>query len=440
MKSSHSNPLTLAATVMAVSSLWQVGTTSAAREPRLDNVPGPVAGQEGVPEVATWSTVRYASPLRMLAIIGKRESAGPYLRISRRLRADLEIIYLSHGKDEIYHVNDKWIEPKDNPTREELAEYSEEVVVETLERQAEQASATGAYDVIFLAAGTDNEQIQAAALRCVSAGCLLVVCGNVYPNAESPLGGVWPAKPGSRNSWHPAGATRTDSPTVVGLPLGRLKGGRWMPLAEANEDAVALATGECGAAFLREVGKGCVLSVPTGPISRFHSAIESIGRRYDHDEIWLRFWDQVIYETVRGVAAIPAFADLKPGLEEAPPDSDYVLVGRIVNRSVAESLNVAVHVTNPRGRVVYRTQESVRVAAGSQVPYEVRVPVKQHWAEGLYPVYLTVGDSAAHRQFHQAMEFIPVKGQVSLELSADKRGYLLGEEIRFKLTASSGAK
>ena len=61
------------------------------------------------------------------------------------------------------------------------------------------------------------------------------------------------------------------------------------------------------------------------------------------------------------------------------------------------------------------------------------------WPAGLYPVYLTVGDPAAQEQFHQSLEFIPIAGQLRLELKSDKKGYRLGEQANFTLTGSSGA-
>jgi hypothetical protein len=194
----------------------------------------------------------------------------------------------------------------------------------------------------------------------------------------------------------------------------------------------------CGSVYTRKVGKGTVINVPTGPISRYWDSIASFGRKYDHDEIWLRLWDQLLYETVWGADAIPVFSDLGSGAKEAAPGQVYALPGRIVNRTARGRLAVSVHVTTPQGAVVYSTTETIEVPPRETRPYAVHVPVAADWPAGLYPVYLTVGDPAAEEQFHQSLEFLPIAGQLRLELKSDKKGYRLGEQAKFTLTGSSG--
>lgn len=408
--------------------------------PALDSVPGPFLTTTGLPAPATWPALRHAQALRMLVLISKGRSTAEYSRIARRLRATWEVRYFSgwNGGDDIYHVNDKWIEPQGNPTREELAAYARQVILDTVT----QAAPKKAYDVVFWDVPDllKVEDFQKACLALLAAGTVVVVDGNYYPAAESPLAAVWPAQPSKRgNSWMSGGAQRPDGPELAGLPLERLAGHTWIPLAEATEGSIALATGESGALFLRRVGRGALLFCPTGPISKKWDAIAALGRQYDHDEIWLRLWDQALHTLIQGPDAIPAYADLRPGEKQALPGADYVVPGTLVNRAWTGPLAVSVHVTTPRGKVVYAKEASVTLAAGEAQPYEVRVPVAVSWPAGLYPVYLTVGDAKSNRQFHQALQYLPVSGSLNLILAADKRGYAVGETARFDLTASSQA-
>jgi hypothetical protein len=416
--------------------------------PALDSVPGPSLTTVGLPAPATWPLPRYSQPLRMLALTSKSSADTVYQRLARRLRASLDVRYLSgwNGGDDIYHVNDKWIEPQGNPTREELAAYTRKVALDTLTAAAAPhplsslPAGEGVYDVVFWDVShlLKEADYQKAFLALLNAGTVVVVDGSFYPAADSPLAGVWPAQPSKRgNSWMSGGAQRADGPELAGLPLERLAGHTWIPLAEATEGSTALATGEAGALFLRRVGKGALLFCPTGPISRKWDAMTAFGRLYDHDEIWLRLWDQALHTVLRGTEAIPAYADLRPGGKEAPPGADYVLPGKLVNRAWPGPLAVSVHVTTPRGKVVYTKEETVTLAAGQEQAYEVRVPVAASWPAGLYPVYLTVGDAKGKRQFQQALEYIPVTGSLNLVLAADRRGYLRGEKASFDLTASS---
>ncbi len=384
--------------------------------------------EAGPAEVAAPAMWRHERPLSLLVFSGKNGSLASYQRIARRLRATLSVRYTDIGGDSIYHVNDKWIEPKDNPTADELAARVAELAGDALKLRDGRPPA----DVIFC-----SRLDLPGLLECVRAGAVLVTCGSVYPAADSPLAAEWPAKPTPRNSWMSGGATRADGPTLAGLPLHRLAGHTWIPLAEATEGSQALATGECGAAFSRRVGDGAILFVPTGPVSRHHAAVALHGRVYDHDEIWLRFWDQLLYETVRGAEAMPAYADLRPGDAAAPPGATYSVPGRLVNRSAAGPLGVAVRVTTPRGETLFSRTETVEVPPGGEREYAVAIPVDPSWGTGLYPVCLSVGEAAGGKVFHQALEFIPVSGSVAMQLQPERKGYRLGEEAQWTLTASS---
>jgi hypothetical protein len=423
--------------LLAICAMTAIGAAGENAGPKLDETPGAVAPDANLPAPAPWPVLRYERPLRMLAVAGKRQPVTDLQRIARRMRSRIEFRYTG-GRDvgmAIYHVNDKWIEPKENPTAEELSAYSIEVVREALRVLPDGRPPA---DVIFCTMLDD-----ANLLESVKAGAVLVSCGNVYPDEKSPFAAEWPAKPGKRNSWMSGGATRPEiapegfGAVLAGLPLERLAGHNWVPIPEATPGSVALSAGESGTVLVRRVGKGVIVFSPNGPISRLHAAIETMGRKYDHDEIWLRLWDQCLYELVQGASAIPAYTDLRPGAESAAPGQEYVLAGKIVNRTAAPQLAVSVHATTPRGQVVFAKEELLDVPAGSEQAYEVRVPVPDEWAAGLYPVYLTVGDPAAKKQLHQSMQFVPVAGSIAMTLTSAKPGYRLGEEARLTLSASS---
>lgn len=403
--------------------------------PSLDSPPGPTVTTAGLPGPATWTLLRHDRPLRLLAVVGKNAADAAYMRIARRMRASLDVRYLGGG-DDIYHVNDKWIEPQANPNAKELTEYTRKIILDTLTS----AAAKGSYDVVFFETAEllKEADYQKALLAVAEAGAMVIVDASFYPEAGSALAAVWPGKPKNPN-WMQAGAERAEGPELAGLPLQRLRGHTYIPETEAAEGATALATGYCGALFMRKTGKGALLLCPTGPISKLYKAAVELGRVYDHDEIWLRLWDQALYTLLRGAEAVPAYADLRPGAKEALPGAEYVLPGKLVNRGWQGPLAVAVHVTNPRGKVVYSQEETVNLAAGAEEAREVRVPVAAGWAAGLYPVYLTVGDAKGKRQFQQALEYVPVAGPLNLVLAADKRGYQIGEEAKFDLTASARA-
>jgi len=403
--------------------------------PHLVNVPGPQVIRQGQPEMATWHALRYERPVRMLAILDKRTAAAPMQRIARRLRARLELRYISRGggADEIYHVNDKWIEPKENPTRKELHAYAEQQVVGTLKEVGRSMS----FDVVMLVGGADSDTVQAAAVECARAGVLLVVTGNVNPRPDSPFAEIWPASSTGRNSWHAHGAQPTDHPALVGVPVAKLRGHRWMSLLNPADGAVALAQGETGAAMLRELGRGKILYVPAGPISRYHSAIEEFGREFDHDEIWLRFWDHAIYELVHGSAAFPALARLSVPVEPSPAGASVALSTSIENRVARSPLTAAIHVAKPTGEVVYRKEMVLDIPKGQKHSRDIEIPLAESWRSGLYPVFVTVGDTAQDVRWHQAMDWISVKSPIAISVQTDQRGYRLGQDAKITVNAST---
>lgn len=132
--------------------------------PELDAVPGPVIDASNLPAAATWLVARYEHPLRLLAILDKGESAAPYQRIARRLRASLELRYIAAGDDR-YHVNDKWIEPSDNPTLKELVAESRKIANESIAPAGPRT-----YDVIFLHRGLEDRERQENLMRFLKAG------------------------------------------------------------------------------------------------------------------------------------------------------------------------------------------------------------------------------------------------------------------------------
>jgi len=80
--------------------VWVAAATAATpRGPELDEVPGPAIDLEHTPEPATWPAVCYQRPLRLMAILRKRESAAAYQQIARRLRASRELRFLAAGDD-----------------------------------------------------------------------------------------------------------------------------------------------------------------------------------------------------------------------------------------------------------------------------------------------------------------------------------------------------
>ena len=200
-----------------------------------------------------------------------------------------------------YHVNDKWIEPKDQPTRDELAKAVLESAVRTTQVQDGQPVA----DVIVVngnpAHVLDEPAIAANLLANVRAGRGVGRVRQRVPESRIAAGGgvadegqAAELVDGRRGDAHvPRGAGGRAA-------CSHLAGHQWIPFAEPAEGATALATGESGSAFLRNVERGAVVTIPMGPISRHWAAIERLHRRYDHDEIWLRLWDQLLYELVRG--------------------------------------------------------------------------------------------------------------------------------------------
>jgi len=405
--------------------------------PQLDNIPGPSVITTGAPACALWPAVRYERPLRLLAVGWKGGSIADLQRIARRLRASLEVRYLGGGDDR-YHVNDKWIEPSDNPTLEELTKAGVHNVVDALSAPDGKLP----YDVIFCANTNgilNNPEVAQRLLAFVNAGGVLVTCDSYYPPADSALSKVWPGKPGTGNSWMGGGAQRADGPELAGMPVEKLAGHNWVPFTLSADGATALSSGETGTIVKRTVGKGAILMTPIGPISRKWDAMSAFGRTYDHDEIWLRVWDQLLYTVTHGEAAIPCYTDLRVGAKEALPGADYAMSAKLINRAWHGAVTVAVHVTTPHGTVVYKNEQTLTLDAGSEKALDIRIPVAPEWAAGLYPIYLTVGDPATKRQFQQSLQYLPVSGLLTLELASAKKGYKLGEEAQFTLTASARA-
>src|SRR5262249_31207161 len=127
----------------------------------------------------------------------------------------------------------------------------------------------------------------------VKAGAVLVACGGFYPEANSPFAAEWPAKPTKDSMWMNLSARRSEGAVALsGLPIQWLSGWDYFPVAEPTPGSTALSADQRGSVYTRKVGAGTNIFAPTGPISRFASAIASFGRKYDHDEIWLRLWDQ----------------------------------------------------------------------------------------------------------------------------------------------------
>jgi hypothetical protein len=92
--------------------------------PQLDDVPGPVVAESGLPAPATWPAQRHELPLRLLVVSWKGQSVESFRRIGSRVRALVEYRYVSTGGDDQYHVHDAWIEPHGSPTRDEIKEHS----------------------------------------------------------------------------------------------------------------------------------------------------------------------------------------------------------------------------------------------------------------------------------------------------------------------------
>ncbi len=424
----------------------------------LEQVPAPATPEmESLPRPATWPILRHRRRLRILVIMQFDGPGAIYQRIARRCNADVDFRFyprggmtpkMVDGLGDLHlmaHISDHTPNPKNqkNPSAEEVSKRLHEHILETLE------AAPGRYDAVFVE--KPGKIVDTALLKYMQKGGLLVVCNNKsndgYPPGDSRLASLWPAtRHPKKRSWHGGGSARTGAAALMGLPLARLHGHRYMHVAQLPEtrpgalaEARALATGGSGAAFVRRVGDGAVLFVPTGPISRKSDAVARYLRSYDHDEIWLRYWDQLLHGLVGGASALPVMADLAKGPDHAPPGRDYPLKGGLKNRAGrAQTVVVSAHVVSPFGGVVYKTApEEMELAAGENRSWEGEVPVDPSWGGGLYAAYLTVGDPAAKKQLHQALQYIPVGGSVQLKLTADKGGYRIGEQATFAVEASS---
>lgn len=420
------------------------GPSPAEVGPRLDPVPGfSGSGPEGTEE-ARRPVLRYEKPLRILLIAHRRNSAAAYMRIARRLRAEMTLCIYSpfvHGAARRGERLDMHIPDSRRAKTPGLRAYNKK----TVRRYLDGGPDGEPYDVIFIADGSvlAEKEMQQKLLELVREGAVLVMTGRrAWPKEGEFLADHWPARPSKRRgrtkrSWMGGGSTPTGVPETAGLPLRLLKAHTWQPIAEATEGAVALSTGQAGSAFKRQSGKGTLLFVPTGPISRVHNALGRIGRRYDHDEIWLRFWDQTLHELVRGADALPAFVRTETGEKKATTGEKHVLSADVVNRAQEGELTLATHVTTPRGEVVFTDRQTVSVRPENEKKVEVAVPVERDWPAGLYPVYLTLADPAPEKRLHQALAYVRVPGSLSMTLTRTKRGYAVGEEAEFTLTASS---
>lgn len=402
--------------------------------PALEPVPGPMLDIAHFPAPATWPALRHEKPLRLLALLGKNASCAGYYRIAQRMHATVDFRFIGGGDDR-YHVNDQWIEPKDKPSVEELKTYARQVVLDSLSYAAGQRP----WDVIFCGSvDWKDVELQRKLQAFAADGGVLVAWGGASPADDTPLGTLWPAKPTKGKSWSDGGGQRGDNPELAGLPWQHVSGHVYIPIPQAAPGAEELSKGGAGYVFKRRAGEGCILYFTLSDvISRTHDPFAKFGRLLDHDEILLRLWDQVLHEVVRGQQAFPAYSDLRPGAAEASPGAEYVLPGRIVNRSVAGPMTWTVHVTSPAGKVLHTQQEELNVAAGQTQPLVVRVKIAPEWSAGMYPVYLTVAHSKAKQQLHQSMQWIPVAGSLKLNLVSAKLGYKLGDTAAFTLTASS---
>src|SRR6516165_6352804 len=169
--------------------------------PRLDEVPGPRAVGPGLPPPAQWPVLRYRHPLRILVVTGKRSLAA-FQRIARRMRSTVEFRYADQAGFSMYHVNDKWIEPKNNPTTGELDDYVRRVATEALSPRGGMPPA----DVIF----SDLIDIPGL-LASVKAGAVLSLAAKFIPESRSPFAVEWPARLLQNRDWMDEGARRSEA-------------------------------------------------------------------------------------------------------------------------------------------------------------------------------------------------------------------------------------
>ena len=246
----------------------------AAEGPRLDEVPGPSLATQGLPAPARWPMLRYERPLRILALTDMTSSTAGYQRIARRMRSELDVRYLGGGMD-IYHVNDKWIEPQKDPTPKELADLTRQRAIEATDpTKMGQVRRHHLPKTSITSSTTTRCKRTSCALRARAASCWYSAAH--YPPPSSPPSAEWPAVSTSRNSWMHGGSQRADVAELSGIPVAHLAGHTWIPLSQAAPGASALATGE-RAIFKRAIGKGVLLFCPTGPISSGGTASKPSG-------------------------------------------------------------------------------------------------------------------------------------------------------------------
>lgn len=115
----------------------------------LDEVPAASAPTAGLPVPATWPVLRHERCLRILAVLDLQGPAAAYQWIARRCQAVLDLVFTAGSgptPDEITtlaHTNDQWIEAKDRPSAEEVADRAGPILQDTV------ASAAGRYEAIF---------------------------------------------------------------------------------------------------------------------------------------------------------------------------------------------------------------------------------------------------------------------------------------------------
>ena len=401
----------------------------------LEAVPG-WSDDPALPAAATWPALRHlGTPLRIQVISDTEAGINAYQRIARRLHATLDTYYLLQGFDH-FHVHDSWIEPKGSPTEKEAFDKSWELALSSLNLQDGKPPT----DVLFLSGLGErmNDTMFITRVKAYAeAGGVVVFCGNTYPNADNPLFPLWPAQPAKNNNWMQSGSKVEHGALLAGVPAEFLTAHTWIPFMELTPGSLWLASGQAGSAAIRPVGKGVFVLSPTGPFSRRYNALNTIVHEYDHDEIWLRYWDTLLYQLVRSSAALPAFAHLQSQLEAAAPGQPYELKASITNKTMREPMQLTLHLTSPRGKVLHSEQQTLKILPGETITPTFTIPVAASWAAGRYPVYLTLADPAKKLQLHQALEFLPVQGQVSLKLVAAQKGYRLGETAQLTLSASS---
>ena len=413
------------------------GTVVMAAAPALLPVPGWAPDREHIPAAVAWPTLREQQPAMRLVVITGNVGVSGYHRLARRLHAALDTRYVLNG-DDIYHIHDAWIEPKGSPTKDEAYGRSWEMAKEVLTLIDGKPQA----DVLFvtsLGARMDEVDFQLRVKAFAEAGGVVVISGSYYPAEASPLAEVWPGVPGKNRSWMNGGSNVEDRTLLAGVPTEQLTAHSWINFLEPAAGATLLASGQAGAAALRRVGKGTLVLLPVGPFSQHAFSLNTLVNLYDHDDIWLRYCDTLLFQLVRGTDALPALAHLQDNLPAAAPGQPYALTATVTNRAATAEMQLTLHVAAPRGAVLHVEERPLTLPAGETSTLEFTIPVAASWPAGRYPVYLTVADAGKQIQLHQALQYLTVQGQVQLALVTAQKGYKLGETAELLITASSPA-